>query len=166
MSDDAGRVVQVNISPGGVPKLPVTRAQVRRGGLDGDGHNDTKHHGGPERAVSLFALEVIEALQAEGHPIAPGTTGENLTIAGVDYASLRAGDRLAVGDSLLIELTDHASPCTTISGSFIVGNFTRIAEKLHPGESRWYARVVREGEVAAGDAVRTLAGGAAQGEAP
>ncbi len=158
MSDDTGgRVVQINVSAGGVPKLPVARVRVHERGLEGDGHNDTKHHGSPDQAVSLFALEVIEALQSEGHPIAPGATGENLTIAGIDYAALQAGDRLQIGDAVLLELTGAATPCTTIAASFAGGDFSRIAHKLHPGESRWYARVVRVGEIAAGAPVRVFA---------
>ena len=61
-----GRVVQINVSPGGVPKLPVASARVTLEGLEGDGHRDLEHHGGPERALCLFALEQIRALQAEG----------------------------------------------------------------------------------------------------
>ena len=53
--------------------------------------NYPKVHGGPERAVSLFSLEVIRRLQDEGHPIYPGATGENLTVAGLDWAALAAG---------------------------------------------------------------------------
>ena len=56
-----GRVAQVNVSPGGVPKRPVERAELGALGLDGDGH--TFHgHGGPQRALCLWSLERIEAL--------------------------------------------------------------------------------------------------------
>ncbi|HSE92450.1 MAG TPA: MOSC domain-containing protein, partial [Methylomirabilota bacterium] len=77
-----GRIVQVSVSPGGVPKRPVEAALVTALGVEGDAHRDTEHHGGPERAVCLYALEAIEALQHEGHPIVPGALGENLTVAG------------------------------------------------------------------------------------
>ncbi|HEV8458762.1 MAG TPA: MOSC domain-containing protein, partial [Methylomirabilota bacterium] len=78
----AGRIVQINISAGGVPKRSVDAAQVTRLGVEGDAHRDMEHHGGPERALCLFALERIRALQAEGHSIAPGSIGENLTVEG------------------------------------------------------------------------------------
>jgi len=42
-----GRVHQVSVSKGGVPKMPVPRAAVSATGLSGDAQNDTKHHGGP-----------------------------------------------------------------------------------------------------------------------
>ena len=62
-------VHQISISGGGVPKGAVPEAEVRAGGIDGDRQATPKIHGGPDRAVCLFSLEVIQALQAEGHPI-------------------------------------------------------------------------------------------------
>ena len=77
-----GRVVSVNVSSGGVPKLPVDRARVSPEGVEGDRQRFLQYHGGPERAVSIYSLDLIEALRNEGHPIGIGTTGENLTLAG------------------------------------------------------------------------------------
>ncbi|MFN2109684.1 MAG: MOSC domain-containing protein, partial [Anaerolineae bacterium] len=77
-------IFQINISHGGVPKLAVRSAEVTELGLVGDTHNNTKVHGGPTRALCLYSLERILALQAEGHPIFAGSTGENLTLAGLD----------------------------------------------------------------------------------
>ncbi|HLB44511.1 MAG TPA: hypothetical protein VJK49_03930, partial [Candidatus Limnocylindrales bacterium] len=64
-----GRVLQVNVSPGGVPKLPIEMARVGKWGIVGDGHRDLTVHGGPHMALCLFGIEAIERLQAEGHPI-------------------------------------------------------------------------------------------------
>ncbi|MDL2334637.1 MAG: MOSC domain-containing protein [Chloroflexota bacterium] len=86
-----GRVLQVNISPGGVPKLPVERAWVSTFGLEGGRHREYTVHGGPYRAVCLFGMEVIERLQAEGHPIEPGGAGENLTTSGIEWSLLSVG---------------------------------------------------------------------------
>src|SRR3954447_5109753 len=63
------RIFQLSRSTGGVPKLAVREAHVSMLGLDGDGHDHPKIHGGPERALCLYSLEVIAQLQAEGHPI-------------------------------------------------------------------------------------------------
>ena len=93
-----GRVLQVNISPGGVPKLPVERAWVGSAGLDGDAHHHHYVHGGPHRAVSLLGIEAIERVQADGHPIEPGAVGENLTTTGIELARLPIGTRLAIGE--------------------------------------------------------------------
>ena len=90
---------------GGVPKRPLRRGEVDVFGLRGDAHNDTVHHGGVEKAISLYSLELILALQAEGHPIYPGSTGENVTIAGLDWSRVVAGARLWLGDGVEIEIT-------------------------------------------------------------
>lgn len=160
MSHEVGeaRVVRVNVAAaGGVPKLPVVAALLTAHGVAGDRQLDLKHHGGPERAVCLFASERIAALAAEGHPIGPGTTGENLTIAGLDWDSLETGDRLVIADGVLLEVTGPAPPCRTIAGSFLDGRFARISDKSHPGWSRLYARVLVEGLVREGAPVRRLA---------
>lgn len=154
----SARIHQISISPpprGGVPKLPVRECLVTRGGLEGDWQNDRKHHGGPERAVCLFSLEVIRRLRAEGHPIGPGTTGENLTIEGMEWTRVLPGTRLLIGatDGIELEVASYANPCATIRDSFTALKFKRIEQELHPGESRVYARVVREGVVRVGDGV-------------
>jgi MOSC domain-containing protein YiiM len=143
----SARVLQVNVSPGGVPKRAVAVAQVGRTGLEGDGVNHPKVHGGPERAVCLFSLELIQALQAEGHPIFPGAVGENLTVAGLDWPALREEDILAIGDEVRIQLTQRVEPCRTIAGAFADRNFKRIQPARVPDETRWYARVLHEGPV-------------------
>ena len=148
-----GRIHQINISPGGVPKLRVERAGVTAGGLVGDGHNDTRHHGGPDAAVCLFSREVIERLRAEGHPIGPGTIGENVTVEGLDWAAVVPGCRLVFEGGVELEVVKYTNPCATIGESFRGLEFRRIKQDLHPGESRVYARVIREGELRAGAAV-------------
>ena len=151
------RVEQVNVNPeGGVPKLPVPQAFVSVFGVEGDLQRDIMFHGGPFRAVSLFSLELILALQAEGHPIAPGSTGENLTISGLDWSRLSPGDHLRAGNEVVLQLTDYAAPCTTIVDSFLHWNVTRIAQQVHPGWSRLYAAVLEEGIVRPGDPVEWL----------
>ena len=68
----SGRVAQVSVSPrGGVPKRAVAEAAVGPLGLAGDAVRYTKIHGGPERAVCLFSLDLIERLREEGHPSRP-----------------------------------------------------------------------------------------------
>ena len=106
-----GRIVQISVSPGGVPKTPVPSAEVTRAGVDGDAHRDLEHHGGPDRAVCLFSLEQIQALQAEGHSVVPGALGENVTVEGVDWPSVVPGSRLQLGGQLLLEVTRYTSPC-------------------------------------------------------
>jgi MOSC domain-containing protein YiiM len=63
------RIVRISISPGGVPKRAIPSAWVTTEGLVGDAHRH-RHHGGQERAVCLYSIEVIEWLRIEGHSIA------------------------------------------------------------------------------------------------
>ena len=78
----AGAVASINLSRGGVPKLPVEAAAILAGGLEGDRQRDLRYPGGPDRAVSLYSADLIRRLQDEGHPIVPGAIGENLTLEG------------------------------------------------------------------------------------
>ena len=159
----SGRVVQINVSNGGVPKRPVPAARVTRDGVEGDRQRDLRYHGGPDRAVSVWSLEVIEALRAEGHPVVPGGAGENLTVAGLDWDAVRPGARLRIGgeaDGVELEVTAFAAPCPIIRGNFTAGGFDRISDKHHPGSSRVYCRVLRAGRIAAGEGVALRASGA------
>jgi MOSC domain-containing protein YiiM len=157
-----GYIFQLNCSDGGVPKRSVVEAELTPTGLAGDRQAKTKIHGGPERALCLYALERITELQDEGHPIYPGSVGENVTVVGVEWETLRPGTRLALGDEVVIEITSYTNPCKTIAGSFTNGRFERISQKKHPNDSRLYARVIKTGLLAAGQTVRVLngAGGA------
>lgn len=152
-----GRVAQINISSGGVPKLPVATAVVTAAGLADDRQRNLKFHGGPDRALCLWSLEVIDTLRQEGHPIAPGSAGENLTLAGLDWSSLGPGSQLQLGSQVRVEITDYAAPCRTIMGWFSDRRFSRISQKHFPGSSRLYARVLEVGTIAEGDRATVLA---------
>ncbi len=147
-----GRVDAINLSRGGVPKQSVFKALVTVDGLDGDRQRDTRVHGGPNRAIVLYSTDVIQALQREGHPIAAGATGENLTLGGIDWTRIGPGTELSVGGSRLV-VTKYVSPCAKVSWCFLDEAFDRIEHRLHPGWSRVAARVVGEGIVRVGDHV-------------
>ncbi|MBS0170324.1 MAG: MOSC domain-containing protein [Nitrospira sp.] len=144
---------QVSLSDGGVPKLAVSTAHVTVSGLAGDRQRNRKYHGGADRAVCLYSLEVIEALRAEGHSIAPGSSGENLTLAGLEWTQVRPGDRLTIGGTVQLEITSYTTPCRLNGQWFKDGDYGRIAQAAYPGWSRLYARVLREGTVTQSDAV-------------
>jgi MOSC domain-containing protein YiiM len=147
-----GRVESINTSRGGVPKTSAFEALVTEYGLDGDRQRDRRFHGGPDRAIVLYSLEVIRALQDEGHPITVGSTGENLTLSGLDWTAVAPGAELRIGDAHLL-ITKYASPCENIAPSFLDSDFTRISQKRHPGWSRVCARVLAGGIVRMGEAV-------------
>lgn len=146
------RIFQINASNGGVPKRPLRQAEVNNLGLTVDKQIHTKVHGGPERAVCLYSLERILALQAEGHPIYPGSAGENVTISGLDWDEVVPGVRLRLGE-VIVEITHHTTPCNLIEESFADLDSQRISQKKHPGWSRVYARVLQTGTLKIGDSV-------------
>ena len=150
-----GRVVSLNASEGGVPKLPVREALVSQEGMAGDRQRNLKYHGGPERALSLYSMEAIDGLRAEGHSVDPGSLGENVTIERLDWRDIVPGTRLTIG-SAEVEVTAYAAPCRTIARWFLDGRSTRVSQKLYPGWSRVYARVLREGVIRPSDPVELI----------
>lgn len=152
-SGRGGRIFQLSRSAGGVPKLAVPEARVGELGLEGDRQKHTKVHGGPDRALCLLSLELIQLLQGEGHPIYPGASGENVTVSGLAWEQLKTGSRLALGDEVVVEFTRTADPCKLIAPLFVARRFKRLAR---PGETRWYARVLRGGLIRVAQPVRVL----------
>jgi len=150
-----GRVESINASRGGVPKTGVFEGLITEQGLDGDRQGNPRIHGGPDRAVSLYSLDVISALQREGHPISVGTAGENLTLSGLEWSAVVPGVEIEIGEVRLL-VTRYASPCESIAESFLGGESTRISQKLHPGWSRVYCRVLASGLVRVGDPVHLV----------
>ena len=148
-----GSVAQIHQGNGGVPKFPVASAIVGYRGIKGDTQRSRVHHGRVWQALCLYSGEAISRLRSEGHSIAAGSAGENLTITGIDWAVLRPNTRMLIGDHLLVELTMPALPCKKNAQWFADGNFMRMHHVEHPQETRWYARVLHDGEVRANDAV-------------
>jgi MOSC domain-containing protein YiiM len=146
-----GAVAQLNTSDGGVPKLPVDAVDVDVTGVVGDRQAARRHHGRPWQALCLWSADVIDRLAAEGHPIAPGRAGENITIRGVPWAGVRAGVRLQIGE-VLAEVSVFAVPCVSNADWFLGRDFNRMHHDRGP-VSRVYASVGRGGRIVTGDAV-------------
>ena len=143
----SGKVVAVCIGDGGIPKHPVEGAEVGALGLAGDGHRRS-FHGGERRAVCLLSIEEVALLRADGVDVGgPGSFGENVLTEGVDLNSLAPGDRLAVGDTLVLEMDDVREPCATLKP--VDARFP----DLMVGRSGILCRVVEPGRVATGDAI-------------
>ena len=142
-----GKLIAMFTSRGGVPKTSVNLIDVKFGGILGDDQNDKKNHGGPMKAVCVLENKLLVKLQSEGHPILPGTTGENLLVEGYD---LKIGSKFKVGQ-VELEVVSAATPCRTIAGSFTDGFYNRISHKKFPGETRWYCKVLKEGIIKISD---------------
>jgi MOSC domain-containing protein YiiM len=150
------RLFQINVSPGGVPKLAVPTARISRNGVEGDRQKHLEFHGGPRRALCLYSLERILALQEEGHPIFPGAAGENLTLSGLDWDRMVPGAKLRLGDQVVVEVLSYTEPCAAIKPFFKEGKIGRMLQDRNPGWSRVYAQVLEVGQVAAGDLIVLL----------
>ena len=146
-------VYQINVSDGGVPKGPVPEAVITKSGVEGDRQRNLNVHGGLDRALCIFSQDLIERLQDEGHSIEAGSSGENLTLAGLDWEKLKPGARLHIGPAVQVEIMSYTTPCDQNARWFRDGDYKRVSQKKNPGWSRLYARVLVEGLVRPGDAV-------------
>ena len=136
-------------------KSPVAGPVAVRGvNLDGDDQADREAHGGPDKAVYAYAREDLEWWgQQLGRELHSGEFGENLTTAGVDVTNARVGERWAIGSTVL-EVSEPRVPCWRLGVRMNDHEFPRrFTEALRPGA---YLRIIREGFLEAGEAVRVI----------
>ena len=145
-----GTLVQLNVSPGGMPKLPVLFARVTANGVDGDKQRNRKYHGGPDRAVCVYSTELYDRLRSLGIDLQLGAVGENFTTTGIDLQRLGKGDRLKVGNDCVIEITNVRVPCASLR------KWDDDLPELIVGYSGWVAKVVSDGTVRPGDRVDVI----------
>jgi MOSC domain-containing protein YiiM len=154
-------VLQVSVSPGGVPNRAIPEGHLVKGGIKGDGWRHPTFHGGPERAILLMTAEGIDELRARGFPLFYGALGENITSVGLDRRALRLGQRFQVGTAV-IELTRVRTPCATMDvygaeiQEAIFDLLALRSDSTSPvwGMSGFYASVVTPGVVRPGDPIQ------------
>lgn len=151
----SGTVARINVSDGGVPKRAVNHAEIGFRGVAGDRQGSRQHHGRPWQALCLWSSEVIDEFARQGHPLAPGCAGENLTVASIDWSTMRPGMLLRIG-TVLAETSSWAIPCRHNAQWFTDGDFNRMSHERGP-VARIYATVIEPGEVQTGDAVHVVA---------
>ena len=146
----------------GVFKDPVAGPRrVRRLNLDGDGQGDPAGHGGEQRAVFVYQIDSYRYWERElgRSDFVYGQFGENFTIEGLSDDEVCIGDRYQIGTAVF-EVTQPRVTCYRVG---IRMNDPRIPALLvshrRPG---FYFRVLREGEVQAGDEILKLASGPEQ----
>lgn len=141
----------------GLPKPSVAEAFVSRAGLVGDfnrfRHEEKKDD--PAMAVLLVPRETLAQLSREGWPVRPGDLGENFTTEGIAYDAFVPGRRFRAGE-VVLEVSKACTPCDNLFLLPYVGP-ARGAEFLKVMLDRrgWYARVLREGRVRAGDSIES-----------
>ena len=136
-------------------KSPVEgRVPLRGVNLRGDDQADRSAHGGPDKAVYAYGVEDTEWWEAElGRSLGPGAFGENLTVRGLPVSGAVIGERWSVGSTLL-EVAQPRLPCFKLGLRMGDPRFLkRFAAAGRPGA---YLRVIREGDIGAGDAIEVV----------
>jgi MOSC domain-containing protein YiiM len=159
-SVNVGRPKQVHVRRGrpihsAIGKAPVEgRVRVEGVNVAGDDQADRLVHGGPDKAVYAYAIEDVRWWEAElDRELAPGMFGENLTTEDVDVTGAVIGERWGIG-TVELEVCQPRQPCFKLGLRF--GDplmLRRFAQASRPGA---YLRIVREGELGAGDEVEIL----------
>lgn len=147
-----GVVAGLFLSDGGVPKSAVDSVEIGWRGVLGDRQASRQHHGRPWQAVCLWSADIVSDLARAGHPIRPGSAGENVSIRGLDWSTARPGTRLTLG-SVTLALAAYAIPCSKNARWFNDGDYDRMSHE-RSDHSRVYARVVTPGRLGVGDTVR------------
>ena len=158
-----GSILQINISPGGIPKRPIAEAIVTAEGIQGDAWAHPEFHGGSNQAILLVTSESIRELTALGFPLFPGALGENLTTFGLDRSQMRAGQRYRAGE-VLLEITKLRSPCATLSvygagiQAAVYDGGVKAGDVTSPrwGLGGFYARVLRAGVLRPHDIIELI----------
>ena len=134
-------------------KNPVQgRVHVSTLNLDGDQQSDLTVHGGVDKAVYLYPSEHYAFWRAQLPEIELpwGVFGENFSAEGILEDQIRVGDRLRVGSAEFI-VTQPRMPCYKLGIRF---NRPDIVKRfLQSKRTGFYLAVLREGEVAEGDAI-------------
>ena len=140
----------------GIFKSPVEGpVALRRHNLDGDEQADLSVHGGPTKAVYVYSTQHYDYWRNELPDVELdwGHFGENLSVEGMDEASIHIGDEFSVGTARLV-VTEPRMPCFKLGVRF--GRADMPKRFLQSGRSGFYFGVVQKGEVEAGDTLERL----------
>ena len=143
----AGKLVGIYLgTQRGENKTPCDSAElVADHGVQGDIHAGTH----PQRNVSLFAQEVLQAIQSEGFNLTPGELSANLFTEGLPLDSLAPGTQIRIGASV-IEIVQQRKPCHSITR---ISN--RLPKRLY-GQCGQLARIIQGGKIELGDKIEIL----------
>lgn len=139
-----GQVISVNISSRkSVRKIPQPEViAVAEYGLKGDSHAGLDH-----RQVSLLAMESIDKMRQLGLEVGPGDFAENITTQNLDLVHLPLGTILAIGEEVILEVTQIGKVCHTQCAIF-----RQVGRCVMPEEGI-FARVIRGGKIKPGDKI-------------
>ena len=156
-------IFQINIKPDtpgevGLPKMPIESTIVTEWGLEGDYNRfrEKEKENDRDMAVMIISTDILDALNNEGWPVKPGDLGENITLANIDYASMAPGQKYKIG-SIELEISIICNPCSNLYKLSYVGEEKGPQFiKTLMNRRGWYARVLKTGQISAGDTVSLL----------
>lgn len=135
----------------GIYKTPVGRPLwLSVTGFVGDEQADTRHHGGPEKAVHHYPAEHLSFWRRElpGTAFAPGAFGENVSTTGLDESQVCVGDTFTVG-AAIVQISQGRQPCWKLDRRFETRGMARRMQAVR--NTGWYYRVLQPGHVRRGD---------------
>lgn len=144
---DEGKIVAVCRSANkGERKKDIEEALlIEEYGMDKDAHSGDWH-----RQVSLLALESISKMREKGLNVHPGDFAENITTSGLMLISLPIGQKLQLGDDVVLEVTQLGKECHERCAIYY-----QAGDCVMPREGI-FARVIKGGMVRNGDPVRLI----------
>jgi ferredoxin-NADP reductase/MOSC domain-containing protein YiiM len=131
---------------------------VRKLNIVGDGQGDLAGHGGEQRAVFVYQMESYHYWERflGRNDFVYGQFGENFTVEGLPDDEVCIGDRYRIGDAIF-EVSQPRVTCYRIGIRMNEPRMPALLVAHHrPG---FYFRVLREGEVGAGDDIVKMVDG-------
>ena len=146
--EHTGVVAHLHASKG-LPKKPIDTATIGWRGIEGDVQSSRVHHGRPWQALCIWSTDAIDSLRAQGHPIAPGFAGDNITISGIPADAFRPGAHFRIG-TVRGFFSAYTIPCSKNNEWFQNKNIMAMSH-TQGNFSRIYAMVTHTGEIRVGD---------------
>ena len=145
MSD--GKIIAISISEQkGQKKHNIEQANlIVDHGMEGDAHAGNWH-----RQISLLGIQSIEYMKGQGAKVEPGDFAENITVEGIVLYDLPIGIQLALGEEVLLEVTQIGKECH--QGCEI---FKQVGSCIMPTQGI-FGKVIKTGTISVGDVVRIL----------
>lgn len=138
--------------PSGIAKAQVDGLQhITHVGLEGDQQGDTRHHGGPEKALHHYPRDHYPSWLADGVAAEAPFFGENISTLGLTEAEICIGDVYRLGTAVL-QVSQGRQPCWRLNARFERTDMAYLVQKT--GRTGWYYRVIEEGSTQAGDCLR------------
>jgi MOSC domain-containing protein YiiM len=127
----------------GVGKQRVKDVFLTKEGFQDDGVEQTKFHGGPDRAVLFYCYEHYNQWKLEfGKEFVVPGFGENITVSGLSEETVHIGDLYQIGEAF-IQISQSRIPCSTLSK--YNEEHSLLSRLVSTGFTGFLGRVVQEG---------------------